>query len=46
MLEWWLPRVGRVRDRDYVPMGSEVLPENRIIGFADFPALDVEVSYC
>ena len=39
MLEWWFPRVSRVRDGDYIPVASEVFPENGIVGFADFPAL-------
>ena len=45
MLEWWLPRVSGVRDRDYIPMGPKMLPENGVIRFADFPALEVEVGY-
>jgi len=46
MLERWLPRVGRIRDGDHIPMGSEVLPKNGIIGFADFPALGAKAGYC
>ena len=45
VLKWWFSRVGGVRDGDYIPMGPEMFPENRIIGFADLPALAVEMGY-
>jgi len=41
MLEWWFPRISRVRDGDHIPMGPEMLPENGVVGFADFAALGV-----
>jgi len=46
MLEWWLPGISRVRDGDYIPMGSEMLPKNGVVRLADLPALEVEVGYC
>lgn len=39
MLKGWFLRVSGVRDGDHIPMGSEMLPENGIIGFANFAAL-------
>lgn len=37
-------RVGRIGNGDHIPMGTEVFPKNRIVGFANLPALEVEVA--
>lgn len=42
VLQWWPSRVSGVRNGNHIPVSSEMLPENRIVGFADFPALRVE----
>ena len=44
MLERWFPRVSRVRDGDHIPVSPEVFPKDRIIGFADFPALGAKAG--
>jgi hypothetical protein len=46
VLEWWLSWVGRVRNGYHIPMGPEMLAKNRIIGFADLSALEVEGGHC
>jgi hypothetical protein len=42
MLERWPSRVSRVRYWDHIPMSPEMFAEDRVVGFADFPALEVE----
>ena len=46
MLKWRLPRISGIRDGDHIPMGPEMLPKDRVVGFADLAALEVEVGYC
>lgn len=45
MLEWWLTRIGGVRDGDYIPMGPEMFTKNGVVGLANLPALEVEVDH-
>lgn len=44
MLEGRFARIGRIRNRDHIPMGTEMFPKNGVVGFANLPALEVEVG--
>lgn len=44
MLEGWSARIGRIRNGNHIPMGTEMFPENRIVGLANLPALGAEAA--
>lgn len=44
MLDWWLRWIRGVLDRYHIPVRSEVLSKDGVVGFADLAALQKRVS--